>query len=197
MNARQPIARAIRAHPEDLGPPQDIRDHVVVLSNGPPADGCDDLASASYETQVALGVLIATACATEACQAECLRTAASGPRYFFTAADALASTMRQAVSKPCGLAATDMVRPQCGFRPLPEVDVRLAEGMTLLPDSAEPPLTSHGPDFRALSWRTPFHYGRTMTITYAVRPRALGDQPVYASASGIWNYDEWSGASFA
>ncbi|MFN8421921.1 MAG: hypothetical protein U0470_00525 [Anaerolineae bacterium] len=111
-----------------------------------------------------------------------MRQVATNPRYYFESRqisqlvhifDAIRTQLDGPDRQPVGLAITDTIAP----------------AFALDPASVRPPAAATSPDGRTLRWALPTtmtHPAAAVTVTYRLRPLALGEWPVSLGASAAF-----------
>jgi hypothetical protein len=153
-----------------------INEVMVVLSDSLNAAGCPPVITAARQAK-AQGVIVMTACASNACDVQCLREAASSPRYAF------AIDQHQNLLAAFGRIARDSFTHALALRWA--ITETLPANMALVPGSANPPAVISPAGDRlvwTLSSRAP------VTVTYRLRPAAPGVHPTSLGARAtMWD----------
>lgn len=114
----------------------DVREAIVLLSDGVDPKGCGPVVVASAGAKQR-GVGVLDACLTEGCESQCMRQAATSPRYSFAAAHESIAAISDALLSlrykrgPAVLA-------------MSQVTVTVGSAFALVPDSASPPAEVDG-----------------------------------------------------
>ncbi len=146
---------------------------MVVLSDGRDDEGCTPVLAAARQAK-SQGVLVATVCLGDACDDVCLRSAASASRYFHKTRDA--SNLEKIF---------DEIRKDVTRTSLKQLSFTntLPPTMHLERGSADPgPDAGSGPD--TLTWTFDFLQTDGMTVSFTLRPDAVGHLPTSLAASG-------------
>lgn len=154
--------------------PDDIREVLLVLSDGSDNAGCDAVQRAAEQAK-AQGMLVVTVCVGSGCDASCMRSAASSPRYHLVADgpsdlarafDELA-TILERISQ-------EIKRSSLEVRLVPGPGMEVVDGSQ---SPGAPELHANG-----LGWAFDRPSSDGVTATFRVRPLVAGDLPVLASA---------------
>lgn len=155
------------------------REFMVVLSDGGNNRGCTPVMAAAAQAK-GEGVSLAAVCIGDQCDAACMRSVASSPRLFFEVGES--GGLSGAFAKIADTALADgLERAALAFA--------LPANVEYVPDSAVPPAqfeagaglhsaAAGGPAGGALRWAMRPLPSKGLTVTFAVRPLALGQGPV-------------------
>ncbi len=151
-----------------------IHEVMVVLSDGGNNAGCPPVLQAANQAKNQ-GVLMITICVGSGCDAQCMRQAASSPRYFFQVQNA--GQLKQVFQQ---------IRDELRNIILKKLTITdtLPDNMRYVPDSAEPEPDTMTPAGDKLTWDTNFVPKDGVTITFEVEPLEPGYWPTNVEARG-------------
>ncbi len=162
------------------GPPPGSRQVMVVLSDGGNNAGCPPVLQAANQAK-GQGILVIAICLGPNCDAQCLRQAATHPRYYYQVPDP-------------GLLpeAFEAIRKQIQGIVLSRVTVTdvLPDNMRLVPDSANPEPKSISPNGDTLEWEMNHVPVGGAAFTYEVEPLEPGHWATSVEARGTFR-DNW------
>ncbi len=149
-----------------------LNEVMVIMSDGSNNAGCPPVLTAARQAK-AQGVVVVTACSSDACGTQCLMEAASSARYFVKADEhpALLDTLDRIAG---AVSIHDWVRPRRWI-----ITDTLPANMALVPGSVIPP-ADISPAGDQLVWTT--GSPAPITVTYRLRPTALGTHPTSLGA---------------
>ncbi len=156
------------------GPAPDFAEVMLVVSDGANDTACPPVLTAARQAK-AQGILMITVCVSSACDAQCMREAASSARYVYAidSADALLIVVDRLIAQFAG--------PSIVFQHITLVD-DLAANMPLVPGSAVPaPSQVMG---NQVSWDWRLIPAGFVSATLQIRPQALGTWPTDVQAAG-------------
>ncbi len=153
-----------------------IREVMVVLSDGENNAGCGPVLAAAGQAKGA-GILVITVCVGTGCDVQCMRQAATSPRYFFEARQA-----SQLVN------VFDAIRKQFQniiLKGLTVID-NIPENMDYIEGSAQPEPNAIGANGEYLEWRQTHIPKDGVTFTFKVRPLEVGYHRTNKGAYGTY-----------
>lgn len=152
-------------------------DVVLLISQGLGVQECAPLLREAERLKQS-AVLLATICIGPQCGAQCMRKAASSPRYFFQIQNA--SRIGDFFPRP------ERPPPLAGLRRLTVTDT-LGAAMGYVPGSAEPAPRVHSEGHTTLEWSFSVWDFETdlVTMTYEVRALETGLKPANAAARAL------------
>jgi Mg-chelatase subunit ChlD len=159
-----------RSEVEDKASLQEV---MVVVSDGENNNRCGPVLDAARQAKAT--ALVATVCVGAACDAQCMRQAATSARYFFTANNA--NGLTEVLNK----IRADILN--ITLRRLTVADT-LPANMAYVPDSAEPEPDRIGPNGDELEWQLNHVPKDGVTITFRVKPLEVGYHPTNIVAFG-------------
>ncbi|MBK7781790.1 MAG: VWA domain-containing protein [Ardenticatenia bacterium] len=144
---------------------------VLLLSNGTNQAGCHPVERAASDLKRD-GALLGTVCVGAECDQDCMRKAASQPRFALAVTDAgqLASAFDKLRREM-----VDVVLEDANITQLLSPDVTLV-GVGA-PGEPEPRIDDDPVEGASLRWKVPLLAKAGLTLTYRVRPTRLGEQP--------------------
>lgn len=166
----------IRGRSRTGGGRSDVHEVMVVLSDGGNNAGCPPVLRAANQAK-GQGVLMITVCVGPSCDAQCMRQAASSPRYFYQVENAgqLIEVLHQIRNEILNIT----------LKKLTVTDV-LPDNMLYVDGSADPEPKSISPNRDILEWQTNYVPSDGVTFTFQVEPQQPGDWPTNIEASGIY-----------
>jgi len=145
-------------------PAEDIREVMVVLSDGSDNAGCGVVQRAAGQAS-GQGILVISVCVGSGCDVQCMRSIASSPRYFF---EARSASQLSGVFEQIRKTFVNIILKQM------TVTDNLPPNMALVPDSAQPPPNEISPSLDQLVWQQSHVPQEGLTFTFKVRPLEVG-----------------------
>lgn len=165
----------------------DIYEVMVLVSQGHNDAGCSPVLKAAGQVK-GQGVLLITVCAGRDCDAQCMRQAASSPRYFFTldTMGLLGPIFQQIRQRIRGITLNQVT-----------VTDTLPANMRYVPDSADPAPKEIGPNGDYLIWQTNYVPRDGVTYSFEVEPQELGCHPTNGEARADYKDNQNRSGSYA
>ncbi|MBK6768573.1 MAG: VWA domain-containing protein [Ardenticatenales bacterium] len=153
-----------------------IREVMVVVSDGENNAGCPPVIAAAGQAK-GQGILVITVCVGGGCDVQCMRSAATSPRYFFEARQS--SQLGQIF---------DTIRRQFQNIILKRLTVidNIPDNMQYIENSALPEPNGHGANWEYLEWAQTHIPKEGVTFSFKLRPLELGYHPTNNGAYGTY-----------
>lgn len=153
-------------------------DVMVVLSDGQNDAGCAPVLQAA-NTVKGQGILLITVCVSSRCDEQCMRQAATSPRYFYKVENA--RQLEQVLAE---------IRDRIGALAIAQLRIRdvLPDNMRLVPDSIVPDPEDVSVAGDVVDWVIPWVPRDGVTVSLEVEPLEPGYWPTNVEATGeLWD----------